>query len=42
MKKIMLFASVALFAASAYAQPYHHRHHHHRHYHHHHAAIIVR
>jgi hypothetical protein len=40
MKKVMLFTLIALFTASAFAQPY--RHHRHRRHHHHHPVIIVR
>jgi len=42
MKKIALFTFVALFAVSAYAQPYHHRRHHRHHHHYHHAVVVVR
>jgi hypothetical protein len=41
MKRLTLFTIIALFTASAYAQPYYHHHHHYRHHHHHHRAVIV-
>jgi hypothetical protein len=46
MKKLLLCTFIALFTASAYAQPYYHHHrrwhHHHHYYHHRHAVIVVR
>jgi hypothetical protein len=43
MKRLLVFTFIALFTASAYAQPYSHRHwRHHHHHRHHHALIVVR